>query len=80
MFFAIDGGNSCKRRYRAGSGKEVPFNNTYFISNAEVDRFKDEVKGRKQKEREVDSNLTVLEVCTKPTQSAIHLLRQSTEG
>ncbi|KDQ07850.1 hypothetical protein BOTBODRAFT_139518, partial [Botryobasidium botryosum FD-172 SS1] len=62
MFFLLDGGNSCKRRDRAGSPRDRPFENTYFIPAAEVDRFKDDVKGKKKAQSEaVFTNPTSLE-------------------
>ncbi|KAI0818788.1 hypothetical protein BC629DRAFT_1588119 [Irpex lacteus] len=45
---AMDGNNSAKRVASAGLVDLADFHSDYFLSREEVDRFKDEVKGRKR--------------------------------
>ncbi|KAI0083017.1 hypothetical protein BDY19DRAFT_981236 [Irpex rosettiformis] len=49
---AMDGNNSAKRVASAGLVDFGQFDSDYFLSREEVDRFKDEVKGRKRKGNE----------------------------
>ncbi|KAI0083349.1 hypothetical protein BDY19DRAFT_987928 [Irpex rosettiformis] len=53
---AMDGNNSAKRVASAGLVDFSTFESDYFLSRDEVDRFKDEVKGRKRKNADVPGN------------------------
>ncbi len=53
---AMDGNNSAKRVASAGLVDLADFHSDYFLSREEVDRYKDEVKGRKRQEKDQRRN------------------------